>query len=132
MQRLKLRLYDKSPKTINNVLSVLNVLMKQAVEWGVLDNMPCSIRLVRVPRTDAAFHDFDDYERLLKAAQTIDPGSYLIALLRGEAGLWAGEIVALEWADVDLERQQIRVRHSDWCGELTAPKKRADSVPWDD
>ena len=55
-----MRLYDKSPKTINNVLSVLNVLMKQAIEWGVLDNMPCSIRLVRVPRTDAAFHDFDD------------------------------------------------------------------------
>jgi site-specific recombinase XerD len=36
--------------------------------------------------------------------------------------LRAGEIVALEWADVDLERRQIRVRHSDWCGELTAPK----------
>jgi integrase len=104
------------------VLSVLNVLLKQAVEWGVLDKMPCSIRLVRVPRTDAAFHDFDDYERLLKAAQTIDPRSYVIALLGGEAGLRAGEIVALEWADVDVERRQIRVRHSDWCGELTAPK----------
>ena len=88
----------------------------------MLDKMPCSIRLVRVPRTDAAFHDFDDYERLLKAAQAIDPRSYLIALLGGEAGLRAGEIVALEWADVDLERRQIRVRHSDWCGELTAPK----------
>jgi integrase len=122
VQRLKLQLHDKSPKTINNVLSVLNVLLKQAVEWGVLDKMPCSIRLVRVPRTDAAFHDFDDYERLLKAAQTIDPRSYVIALLGGEAGLRAGEIVALEWADVDLERRQIRVRHSDWCGELTAPK----------
>jgi integrase len=122
VQRLKSRLHDKSPKTINNVLSVLNVLLKQAVEWGVLEKMPCSIRLVRVPRTDAAFHDFDDYERLLKAALTIDPRSYLIALLGGEAGLRAGEIVALEWADVDLERRQIRVRHSDWCGELTAPK----------
>lgn len=70
------------------------MLLKRAVEWGVLDKMPCSIRLVRVPRTDAAFHDFDDYERLLKAAQTIDPRSYLIALLGGEAGLRAGEIVA--------------------------------------
>jgi integrase len=122
VQRLKLRLHEKSPKTINNVLSVLSVLLKQALEWGVLDKMPCSIRLVRVPRTDAAFHDFDDYERLLKAAQTIDPRSYLIALLGGEAGLRAGEIVALEWSDVDFERRQIRVRHSDWCGELIAPK----------
>ncbi len=33
VQRLKLQLHDKSPKTINNVLSVLNVLLKQAVEW---------------------------------------------------------------------------------------------------
>ena len=40
VQRLKLRLHDKSPKTINNVLSVLNVLLKQSVEWGVLDKMP--------------------------------------------------------------------------------------------
>jgi integrase len=122
VQRLKLSLHDKSPKTVNNVLSVLNVLLKQALEWGVLDKMPCSIRLVRVPRTDAAFHDFDDYECLLKAAQTIDSRSYLIALLGGEAGLGASEIVALEWADVDLERRQILVRHSDWCGELTVPK----------
>ena len=48
-----------------------------------------------------------------------------IALRGGEAGPRAGEIVALEWADVDLERRQIRVRHSDWCGELTAPKNGA-------
>jgi integrase len=75
----------------------------------VLDKMPCSIRLVRVPRIDAAFHDFDDYERLLEAAQTIDPRSYPVALLGGEAGLRASEIVALECADIDLDRPQIIV-----------------------
>lgn len=122
MQRLKLRLRDKSPKTVNNVLCVLSVLLKQAIEWGVLEKVPCSIRLMRVPHADAAFHDFGAYERLLVAAQEIDHRSYMIALLGGEAGLRAGEIVALEWEDVDLERRQIRVRHSDWCGELTAPK----------
>ncbi|MGE3277630.1 MAG: tyrosine-type recombinase/integrase [Vicinamibacterales bacterium] len=122
VQRLKLGLHGKSPKTVNNVLSVLSVLLKQAVEWGVLGKMPCSIRLMRVTRTDAAFHDFEAYDRLLEAAQTIDARSYLIALLGGEAGLRAGEIVALEWADIDLDRRQIIVRHSDWNGEQTAPK----------
>jgi integrase len=122
VQRLKLSLREKSPKTVNNVLSVLSMLLKQAVEWGVLEKMPCSIRLMRVTRTDAAFHDFEAHERLLDAAQTIDPRSYLIALLGGEAGLRAGEIVALEWADIDLDRRQIIVRHSDWNGELTTPK----------
>jgi hypothetical protein len=57
VQRLKLRLHDKSPKTINNMLSVL----QRAVEAGgrVLcagQDVLFRIRLVRVPRTDAAFH----------------------------------------------------------------------------
>ena len=34
----------------------------------------------------------------------------------------AGEIVALEWTDIDLERRQISIRHSDWRGQLTTPK----------
>lgn len=122
VQQLKGSLQGMAPKTVNNVLSVLNVLLKQAVEWGVMTGLPCSIRLVRVPRTDAPFHDFDDYERLLRAALTIDPRSYVIALLGGEAGLRSGEIVALQWADVDFERRQIRVRHTDWGGKLIPPK----------
>jgi hypothetical protein len=68
VQLLKLRLHDKPPTTINNALNVLNVLLKQPVEWGMLDKMPCSVRLMRGPRTDAAFHNFGDYERLLRAA----------------------------------------------------------------
>jgi integrase len=46
----------------------------------------------------------------------------VIALLGGEGGLRVGEIVTLEWADIDLERRQISVRHSDWRGQLTSPR----------
>ena len=31
-----------SPKTVNNVLTVLSVALKTAVEWGVIDRVPCS------------------------------------------------------------------------------------------
>ena len=41
---------------------------------------------------------------------------------RWQAGLRSGEIVALKWMDVDFEREQIRVRHSDWCGKSLPPK----------
>jgi integrase len=71
---------------------------------------------------EAAFHDFGAYEQLLEAAMSIDSRTYVIALLGGEGGLRVGEIVALEWADIDLERRQISVRHSDWRGQLTTPK----------
>lgn len=122
VQELKLHLHDKSPKTVNNVLATLSVLLKTAVEWELIGQLPCAIRLLPVPRRDAAFHDFDAYERLLEAAKSIDWRTYVIALLGGEGGLRVGEIVALEWCDVDLDRRQISVRHSDWRGQLTSPK----------
>jgi len=48
--------------------------------------------------------------------------THLIVLLAGEAGLRCGEIVGLEWRDVDLAKRQLCVRQSDWRGQLTAPK----------
>jgi hypothetical protein len=77
VQRLKSELQGKAPKTVNNVLTVLNVLLKKAIEWDVIDRMPCSIRLLPVPRPSAAFHDFADYERLVEAAG--DPITHLIS-----------------------------------------------------
>src|SRR5215813_7723899 len=37
VQRLKLAMAAKAPKTINNVLTVLNVLLKQAVAWDLIE-----------------------------------------------------------------------------------------------
>ena len=47
VQRLKCHLEAKSPKTVNNVLTVLNTMLKKAVEWGVIERMPCAIRLLK-------------------------------------------------------------------------------------
>ena len=41
VQHLKSALSTKSPKTVNNVLTVLNVLMRTAVEWDVIERVPC-------------------------------------------------------------------------------------------
>lgn len=37
-----------------------------------------------------AYHDFDDYERLVAAARLSDQSAYLLVLLGGEAGLRSG------------------------------------------
>jgi integrase len=121
VQRLKHHLGSKSPKTVNNVLTVLNVLLKQAVAWDVIDKMPCTIRLLPIPKPSAGFHDFDEYERLVEASKS-DRAAYLVVLLGGEAGLRCGEIMALEWTDVDLVKRQIAVQRSDWKGHVTATK----------
>jgi integrase len=122
VQRLKAQLELKSPKTVNNILAVLSVLLKKAVEWEVIDRMPCTVKLLPVEKGAAAFHDFDEYDRLVAVARTIDPRTYLIVLLGGEAGLRCGEMIALEWGDVDLAKRQLCVRRSDWNGQVGTPK----------
>ncbi len=48
--------------------------------------------------------------------------AYLIVLLGGEAGLRCGEMMALEWSDVDLGKRQLCVQRSEWKGHVTVPK----------
>ena len=130
VQRLKAHLSDRAPKTVNNVLSVLSRMLKVAVEWNILDGMPCQMRLLRVPQTQAEFYDFEDYSRLVEAAQAIHAQAYLVVLLGGDAGLRCGEMLALEWPDVDLRRRQLRIQRSDWRGNVTATKSgRPRAVP---
>src|SRR5688572_11651393 len=50
VQRLKRNLEAKSPKTVNNVLAVLSVLLKKAVEWEVIERMPCAVQLLPVTK----------------------------------------------------------------------------------
>jgi hypothetical protein len=86
VQRLKAELQVKSPKTVNNILTVLSMLLKKAVEWEVIDRMPCSIKLLPITKGAAMFHDFDEYERLVEVARAIDQRAYVIVLLGGDAG----------------------------------------------
>jgi integrase len=122
VQRLKHSLSSRSPKTVNNILTVLNVLLKKAVEWEVIERMPCSITLLPVPKTSMSFYDFEEYERLVAATRADAASTHLAVLLGGEAGLRSGEMIALEWKDVDLGKRQLCVQRSDWNGHVTTPK----------
>jgi len=122
VQRLKLALTDRAPKTANNVLTVLSTLLKKAVEWNELERLPCAIKLLPNPKKTMGFHDFDQYERLLDVARKRGRDGYLMVLLGGDAGLRLGEIVAVEWGDVDLAARRLTVQRSDWLGHVTVPK----------
>jgi integrase len=121
VQRLKASLTERAPKTVNNVLTTLSVVLKTAVEWGVIERVPCSIKLLKAPKSEASFYDFDEFERLVEAARS-EALALLVVLLGGEAGLRCGELMALEWADIDLAKRQLTVARSEWKGHVTTPK----------
>ena len=70
----------------------------------------------------AAFHDFDEYDRLVEVAGSIDIRTLLVVLLGGDAGMRCGESIGLEWGDLDLAKRQLCVRQPDWSGQLGTPK----------
>ncbi|MFN8179085.1 MAG: tyrosine-type recombinase/integrase [bacterium] len=122
VQHLKRRLEKLAPSSANNTLSVLSKLLKVAVEWGVIEKMPCTIKLLHRPHVEMRFHDFAEYERLVEAARRIDSRALAVILLGGEAGLRSGEMLGLEWHDVDQQRRELNVRRSVWKGHVTEPK----------
>jgi len=68
------------------------------------------------------FYDFDDDEQLRDVAKEFGPTAHLVVLLGGEAGLRCGEMIGLEWGEVDLVKRQMRIQRSEWRGHVTSPK----------
>ena len=96
------------------------VLLKKAVEWEIIERMPCTVKLLRVDKGAAAFHDFDDTDDSWRSR-----GRSMRARCSSSfsgAGLRWGEMIAIEWGDVDLAKRQLCVRRSHWNGHVGTPK----------
>ena len=130
VQQLKHRLRSKAVKTVNNVLTVLNTMLKKAVEWNVIERMPCTVRLLKMTTGSVDFYDFHEYQQLVAAAEQIDPRAHLIVLLSGDAGLRSGEMRALAWTDVNFGKRQLCIERGDWRGQVSTTKgNRLRHVP---
>jgi hypothetical protein len=64
VQQLKFALRHRKPTTVNNVLSVLSMLLKKAVEWRVLDHPRCMVRLATRQQGSARYYGFEEFEAL--------------------------------------------------------------------
>ena len=79
VQRLKCAMQTKSPKTVNNALAVLSVLLKKAIEWDVIDRMPCTIRLLRGSNPSRGFTISISPAALESAIELLDRRGNIVA-----------------------------------------------------
>lgn len=127
---LKAELKDHKPATVNTILAVLRKMLEVAVRWGVLDRHPCRVEFLKVEQPPFAFYDAGEFGRLVHAATELDSRAATMVLLGGDAGLRRGEMMGLEWPDVDFERRIIRVVRSVWRDIKTLPKSgKVRTVP---
>jgi integrase len=121
-----------SQKTVNNRLTVLRKAPDLACDYGLIDHVP-RLKWLRVPKQKFDFLDFDEAERLLKAAEEVEPFWFAMIFTAIRTGMRQGELLALEWDDVDLVAGRIMVRQSHWRGHTDTPKSgREREIPLGD
>lgn len=124
VQALKAELLTKvAPKSVANALGVLGSMFTTAVKWGYAEHNP--VRAVTAPKArpaPTAWLTPEQTTAFLAAADQTEPrwGAFLRVLVR--TGLRLGELTALRWGDVDLERRQVHVWRSVTEGAEGTPK----------
>lgn len=114
-----------SPKSVNNCLVALKAMLRFANKTGVLDKLP-PIEMLKVPKTTAEYYDIATFNRLVNTAINMSDRHAAIVLLGGEAGLRAGEMLALDAADLQLP--MLHVRRTLWRGHMGSTKGNSERV----
>lgn len=122
VEDLKLALGElgRSPKTINNVLTTLHNILRNAKKRKLIKAVP-DIEWLRVGEQGFDFLDFEEADRLLAGAAKV-PEWTCAVLLALKSGLRLGELRALRWSDVDLVASKVTVRRNLWRNHEGTPK----------
>ncbi|WP_266213802.1 tyrosine-type recombinase/integrase [Paraliomyxa miuraensis] len=125
IQRFKAERAHLAPSTVNLHLKHLKAVLAVAIEWGVIGAMPTRIKKLKETEPKAHFYDFEDFDRLVLAAERQPtPNSLLVVLLGGEAGLRCGEMSGLRWSDIDFTQNKLTVARAMWRGQEGPTKGR--------
>jgi len=124
------RVFEKgvSRKTVLNVLGTLSSILSTARDWGY-NCEQIDVKKLRLPprsaRYEAPYFTVDQLNKILAIAE--EPWRTLFCLLTME-WLRAGEVLGLQWADIDLDRQTLQVRRSAWYGKIQTAKSVASET----
>jgi integrase len=102
-----------SPRTRRHIHRILNSALARAVEQQLLARNPADVfrkRLPKVERREMTTLSADQSARLLTAVK--HTRIYWPVLLALSTGMRRGEVFALRWKHVDLERGSLRVMES--------------------
>jgi integrase len=107
-----------SPKTINNLLIVLSTCLRTAQEWEVIKTVP-KIKHLKVPPQKIDFLTESESKLLLENCDGLLKEMVFFAL---KTGLRLGELMALEWNDINFSSNLLTVSKSISMGEVVSTK----------
>lgn len=119
------RAEEVKPATVNREFSRLRHMLKCAVDWGYIKNNPCKgVKEMKEPPGRIRYLSHEEMDNLLKACDVSflkeNPhnkgrtfSKMIVAYLKPivqiaiHSGMRRGEIVNLEWKDIDLKERRI-------------------------
>ncbi len=101
-----------SPKSVNNCLHVLRLLLNKAIKWKMLERNPYDLDSLKIQKISSKVGWWDEKTYIRKFLQEAKLRSryYPAFLLALETGMRLGEIVGLSKQDIDFERGRIHVK----------------------
>jgi integrase len=100
-----------APRTVGHIHRLIKRVLGHALEWGVTRSNPAiSAEPPRVERTEIEILGPAEIKTLILGLR--GKSLYAIALLAVATDMRRGELVALRWQEVDLEKGLVRVERS--------------------
>ncbi len=101
-----------SPKTVNNLLTLLGSMLRAAVDLEWLSKLP-RIEKVAEPKSEFQYlRDRTQVRALLHAAGHEVAGTLELYAAAVYTGMRCGELLGLQWSDVSFDRRLITVQRS--------------------
>jgi integrase len=110
------------PKTVINILIPFKEMFKHAVAWGLIKRDPTLY--VKRPRVETEEMDFLNPEEIRLFLDNVGHEYYALFLTAVMTGMRRGELLALQWGDIDWNSNQISIRRSIFRGEFINPKSK--------
>ncbi|GAA5503599.1 tyrosine recombinase XerC [Deinococcus xinjiangensis] len=102
---------ERGPKTAGRVLRVVGMALRQAVRWQMIPgNVAEAVRAPRFQKREMQVWNPEQIERFLKVAKL--HRLYPLFALALSTGMRKGELLSLQWQDVDLESRVLMVRRN--------------------
>lgn len=113
-----------SSTSMNLIFAVLSMAFEYAVDMELCEKNPC-LRLKRIPNDSRQVEAFsqDEQKRIEAYISASDDRRLFGILLCLYSGLRIGELIALEWEDMDLERGIM-------CINKTAYRNKSETGEW--
>lgn len=100
-----------SPKYVREMLGVLRLALKNAVQWGYVSRNVCElVTRPRVPKHDIAPLTLEQAQRFRQHLQ--GHRFEVLITMAVVTGMRRGELLSLRWSDIDFQRGILQVLHT--------------------